>query len=640
MVLETRSIRSFAVTNRMAIEPMRVGDTQLASSFESVPDMWRHRVRSTPDSDAFITRHGTYWRETTWQSANRRVEKIANGILSSGVHSEDRCVIFAETSLEWILADIGILCAGGATTTIFPSSTDEECAFIINDSEAKLIFCGTVEQAERVIALQSELPSLQTIVCFEGGDGPSKRWIGLDAFEELGLTHSEQNPEAFAEAQAGISRDQLATLMYTSGTTGEPKGVMLDHRAWVYIAESIDAMEIMSPIDTHYLFLPLSHVFAKVLQVILIRLGLPTVVDADTDRLIKNLAETRPTWMGAVPGVFEVIHQRIHDEMQAAGVAQRMTFEWALGVGLQVSRRRQQQLPVGRRLGLKWALADRLVLRRIRQLFGGRIRFFISGGAPLSTDIAEFFHACDLLILEGYGLTESAAASTFNLPENYRFGTVGLPIPGSEVKIAEDGEILLRSPALMSGYYKQPAETAAALTEDGWLKTGDIGILHPSGHLQITDRKKEIIVTSTGKNIAPSNFENRLKAKCRYVSHVVMHGDRRPYCVALIGIDDESISQWARNQELPFVDYEELCQKPEIHDLVDSHIRQVNGSLPSYEQVRRFVIMTEKPSIENGLLTPSQKVKRAAVEQQYHEQLSALYAATNEETPMLGIAKT
>lgn len=610
----------------MTVAPHRAGDTQLASSFESVPDMWQHRIRSTPDSDAFITRHGTYWRETTWQSANRRVEKIANGLLSTGVQNEDRCIIFAETSLEWILADIGILCAGCATTTIFPTSTDAECVYIIKDSEAKHLFCGSVEQAERIASLRDELPLLETIVCIESDDGPAARWFSLDTFEERGRVYSEEHPDAYKAAIEGISSDQLATLMYTSGTTGEPKGVMLNHRAWVYIAESIDAMEIMSPIDTHYLFLPLAHVFAKVLQVILIRLGLPTVVDADTDRLVQNLAETRPSWMGAVPRVFEVLYQQIHDEMNAAGPAQRRTFRWALAIGFEVSRRRQQKLPIGRRLNLKWRLADRLVFRGIRQVFGGHIRFFISGGAPLSRDIAEFFHACDLLILEGYGLTESAAASTFNLPDDYRFGTVGLPIPGSEVTIAKDGEILLRSPAIMHGYFKLPAETKEALTEDGWLKTGDIGILHQSGHLQITDRKKEIIVTSTGKNIAPSNFENRLKTSCRYVSHVVMHGDRRPYCSAIVAIDKAPIHQWARDRELLFVDYADLCQNSEVYDLIQDHIRKVNSSLPPFEQVRQVVIMTEEPTTANGLLTPSLKVKRGAVEALYLRQISDLYA--------------
>jgi long-chain acyl-CoA synthetase len=613
----------------MSVAPHRAGDTRLASSFESVPDLWQHRIRSTPDTDAFITRHGTYWRETTWQSANRRVEKIANALLDSGVHNEDRCVILAETSLEWILADIGILCAGCATTTIFPTSTDQECIYIITDSKAKHLFCDSAEQAERIVALRDQVPLLETIVCFEGADGPAARWISLDAFEERGRLFSDKNPSAYKEALEGISSDQLATLMYTSGTTGEPKGVMLNHRAWMFIAESIDAMEIMSPIDTHYLFLPLSHVFAKVLQVILIRLGLPTVVDADTDRLIQNLAETRPSWMGAVPRVFEVLYQRIHDEMNAGGPAQRKSFQWALGVGLAVSRRRQQKLPIGRRLHLKWRLADRLVFRKIRQLFGGHIRFFISGGAPLSRDIAEFFHACDLLILEGYGLTESAAASTFNRPNDYRFGTVGLPIPGSEVTIAEDGEILLRSPAIMQGYFNLPAATSEALTEDGWLNTGDIGILHPSGHLQITGRKKQIIVTSTGKNIAPAHFENRLKTDCRYVSYAVMHGDRRPYCSALVALDKASLHQWARKHELPFVDYADLCDKPEVYRLIDDHIRQVNLTLPPFEQVRKFLIMTEEPTIANGLLTPSLKIKRDAVEALYGRRVDALYAANS-----------
>ena len=315
----------------------------------------------------------------------------------------------------------------------------------------------------------------------------------------------------------------------------------------------------------------------------------------------------------------------MRQESQSGGTSQARLFNWAIEIGREVSHHKQQGTRIPRRLRLKWQVADRFVFRTVRNLFGGRIRFFISGGAPLSKDIAEFFHACGLLILEGYGLTESTAASTFNLPDNFRFGTVGLPIPGCEIAIADDGEVLLRSRALMGGYYNRPDDTRQALTPDGWLKTGDIGILHPTGHLQITDRKKEIIVTSRGKNIAPSNFENRLKAASPVCSYVVMHGDRRPYCSAIIGLHGPALMSWATDQELAYVNYADLVTRQEVYDLVMSAVMGVNQGLPSYEQVRQFVLMTEEPSVENGLLTPTLKLKRRVAEKRYNSELNHLY---------------
>ncbi|MEQ1505774.1 MAG: long-chain fatty acid--CoA ligase, partial [Myxococcota bacterium] len=463
-----------------------------------------------------------------------------------------------------------------------------------------------------------------------GGDG----WvISLAELERRGREHGAAHPEAYTEAHRGVGSGDLATLMYTSGTTGLPKGVMLSHGAWVYEAEAIDALGVLTPADVQMLWLPLAHVFAKVLELSFVRLGIPTVVDGSSEDLVANLRATRPTFFAGVPRTFEKAREVILRSGESQGPVQRRVFRWALAVGRRRSERVRAGHRIGLRLGVEVALADKLVLHEIRERFGGRIRFMISGGAPLPAEVAEFFHALGVLILEGYGLTESSAASCVNRLDAYRFGTVGLPLPGCEVAIAEDGEIRLRSRGVMSGYWNRPTETAEVLTEDGWLRTGDIGRILPSGHLQITGRKKEIIVTAGGKNVAPANFEGALATRCPYVSQVVMHGDGRPFCSALVTLDPGPTIRWARQHQVPFTDVRDLAARPEIKDLVQGWVDAINRELPGFEQVRRFVILPEDFSLDNGLLTPSLKVKRREVERRYMGQLDALYDAWQARTP-------
>jgi len=596
-----------------------------ASSFKSVPDMWHHRVDSTPGAEALMFRSGGDWQTLTWRKAAERVERIANALLAFGLENEQRCAIIAGTSAEWILADVAISCAGGATTTIYPSSTAEECAYILRDSETRLIFCDSLEQVHKLQSVAKQTPRLERIVLLAGeGDGATT----LEAFENEGAAWRKEHPDDYGERVASIELDHLATLMYTSGTTGLPKGVMLTHDSWVYEGEAIDALGMMNPADRQYLFLPLSHVFAKVMQVTFIRLGIPTVVDGSVDDLIVNLVETQPTWMAAVPRVFERAFNGIVAEARRAGGVRYATFKWALKVGTAMSEARQRGQAPSPGLRVQWAIADRLVFQKIKQRFGGKMRFFISGGAPLSPDIARFFHACDLLVLEGYGLTESSAASCVNRLDDYRFGTVGPPMPGCQIRIADDGEILIKGRGVMKGYHNQPAETTAALTEDGWLRTGDVGQILESGHLRITDRKKDLIVTAGGKNIAPAHFEQLLAGQSASIAHVVMHGDRRPFCSALVAIDEEAVGRWARARSLSFANYADLTTKPEVVSYVQGLVDIVNSTLPPFEQVRAFRLIDEPLSQDNGSLTPTLKVKRRVVEERYIDLLDAIYTGT------------
>lgn len=595
-----------------------------ATTFRSVADMWHHRVDSTPDADAMIFKTGGNWQRMRWRDAGARVRRIADGLLASGLEAEERCVILAGTSVEWILADMGILCAGGATTTIYPSSTTEECRYILLDCEAVVVFCDA-DQLDKLEAIREDIPCLRRIICFSEPAVASEHVTTLAALEAEGRDYGADHPDAYEEAHKGIGPERMATLMYTSGTTGEPKGVILTHDAWVYKAEAIDALGFMNPADVQYLFLPLAHVFAKVMEVSFIRLGVPTVVDGSIDDLLDNLAETQPTWLAAVPRVFEKAYNAIVLKAKARGPMAWNTFQWALRVGYRVSEYRQKGLAIPAGLRVQHSVADRLVFQAIKKRFGGRIRFFISGGAPLSEEIARFFHAADLLVLEGYGLTESAAASCVNRLDDYRFGSVGKPLPGCAVRIADDGEILIRSRGVMKGYYNRPQDTAESIDEDGWLHTGDLGTILAGDHVKITGRKKDLIVTAGGKNIAPAHFEGLLKAQCDYVSEVVMHGDRRPYCTALVAIDYERVARWATDHELSFTGYADLAARPEVHDLVEADVEKVNRQLPSFEQVKAIALLPEHPSRENGLLTATLKVKRREVEERWSDLLDAFY---------------
>jgi long-chain acyl-CoA synthetase len=403
---------------------------------------------------------------------------------------------------------------------------------------------------------------------------------------------------------------------------------MLTHDNWLAEAEATAEMSILSPGDKQLLFLPLAHSFAKVLEVTFIRAGVPTAIDGVIDDLVPNLAAVRPTVMGGVPRVYEKVYNRVITGAREGGGLKYKIFQWAMGVGSKVSKIRQQGGQPSGLLALQHRLADKLVYSKLKARLGGRLRFLISGGAPLSRSIAEFFHSCDILILEGYGLTETSAGSVFNRPNHYKFGTVGLPVPGLEIRIADDGEILLRGRSVMKGYYNLPEDTAEALEPDGWFHTGDIGRLDDGGFLSITDRKKDILVTAGGKNIAPQNIENQLKASCPYVSQVVMLGDRRPFCVALITLNEETAGKWAHEHGIDYKDYADLASRPEIKQLIRDGVEGVNARLASYEKIKDFHLLDHDLSQERGELTPKMSIKRKVVETNHKDVLDAFYKDT------------
>jgi long-chain acyl-CoA synthetase len=598
-------------------------------TFRSVVEMFLHRVASTPDAEAMSGRRDSQWHSMTWREAERQVRAVAGGLLSLGFQKGDRAAVLATSRPEWVIADLAILGAGGATSTIYTSNTAEESAYILGDSGSRICFIENALQDAKIRGVRDQLPGVVQLVQIDGEPAVADGWtITLAELERLGDAWNAANPGRLDEVIASVVPEDLATLIYTSGTTGKPKGVMLTHDNWLAEAEATAKTNLLGPSDKQLLFLPLAHSFAKVLEVVFIRSGVPTAIDGVIDDLVVNLAAVRPTVMGGVPRVYEKVYNRVVTGAREGGSLKYKIFQWAMGVGARVSKIRQQGGEPSGLLAFQHRVADKLVYSKLKARLGGRLRFLISGGAPLSRAIAEFFHSCDILILEGYGLTETSAGSFFNRPERYKFGSVGLPVPGLEVRIAEDGEILLRGRSVMKGYYNLPEDTAEALEPDGWLHTGDIGHLDADGFLSITDRKKDIIVTAGGKNIAPQNIEGQLKAACPYVSQVVMLGDRRPFCVALITLNEETTGKWAREHGIEYRDYADLASRPAIQHLIRDGLETVNSTLASYERIKDFHLLDHDLSQETGELTPKMSVKRKVVEARHKDILDAFYAET------------
>jgi long-chain acyl-CoA synthetase len=596
-----------------------------AASFRSLADLWAWRVGSTPHAAAMRWRERGAWRGLTWFEADVRVRRIAAGLRADGLATGDRVGLCATTSVGWVLVDLGTLLAGGVTTSMHTTSPIDDQQFILEDAGAAVVFVDSVERAHAFLA---SVPTLRRVVVIEPSDGAVLDHAAittLASLEASGAAWIAEHPDALDALRKTLQPSDLATLIYTSGTTGRPKGVELTHDAWVYEAEAIDRLGVVNAADRQLLYLPLAHVFARAMEITFIRLGVPTAIDGNVDRLLHNLSEVRPTWLATVPRTLEKAYDAILREAEASGPWKKALFDWAIGVGRQMS-----QATLAGRAPAPWLvpqhrLAERWVLERIRSKFGGDLRFLISGGAPLSKDIARFFHAIGIVVCEGYGLTESSAASTVNTPEALVFGSVGRPLPGCEVKIADDGEILLKSRGVMRGYRGLPEATAEALTPDGWLHTGDIGRILSTGHVEITDRKKELIVTAGGRNVAPAMIAERLKARSPLIQQVLVHGDRRPFLSCLLTLEVDAVRAWADREGVRTASWEELALHPQLRHFVQQAVEDVNRTLPAWEQVRRFAVLPEDFTPDNGLLTPTLKPRRAAIEARYADRIEAFY---------------
>ena len=601
----------------------------------NVARMFLDRVTASPAGEAYrfpeADGAGETWHSRTWSETSDEVHRVAAGLVALGVEPGQRVAIASSTRFEWILADLATMCAGAATTTVYPSTMAADVAFILSDSDSVVVFAEDDDQVAKLREEREQLPAVTRVVTVDGTpdstnhDGELGWVITLQQLEEIGREYLVENPAIIEQRVEAIEPDSLATLIYTSGTTGTPKGVRLRHSGWTYEGEAVAATGILSVDDLQYLWLPMSHSFGKVLLTAQLAIGFPTAVDGRVDKIVDNLAVVQPTWMGAAPRIFEKAYGRIVTMAHNEGAVKAKIFDWAGGVGLKVSRAQRSGQRVSPLLAAQHKVADTLVFSKVRARFGGRVRFFISGSAALSSDVAEWFHAAGILILEGYGLTETSAGSSVNRPDNYRFGTIGLPFPGTEFRIADDGEIVIKGPGVMDGYHGMAETTAEALDGDGWLHTGDIGEIEPDGFVRITDRKKDLFKTSGGKYVAPSHIEGTFKALCPLASQMLVHGAQRNFCSAIITLDPDAVTEWAGRHGMAGASYSEVVSSDAMRTEIDGYVTQLNARLNRWESIKKYLLLEHDLTVESGELTPSMKVKRKVVEDNHHDALDALY---------------
>lgn len=560
------------------------------------------------------------WLSKNWQEYYNDIEQLGLGLLEVGVKAKDRVAIFSNTRYEWALADMAIMGIGAATVPIYQNNTPEDVEYILNNSESRVIFCesATLKTFEKI---KDRCPSIEKIYVFDNifqGEAES-----LSSLLHLGTEALLSQPNTFKDLCQSLTPDDMATLLYTSGTTGTPKGVVLTHKqVYSEISEAFPFCGV-TPADVSLSFLPYAHILGRIELWGHMYVGFTLAFAESIEKVRSNLKEIQPTILVSVPRIFEKVYATIMAQIQTQSV-KKVVFEMALAVGKEVGFHKisGQSLPLT--LLAKYEVAKKTVLNKITEAMGGRLRFAISGGAPLSPEIAEFFHSAGVLVLEGYGLTETTAAVCVNTPFNYRMGSVGRPIGEVQIKIAEDGEILVKSAKVMKEYYKNPEATAEAFT-DGWFHTGDMGEILQGGDLKITDRKKNLLKTAAGKYVAPQKLESFLKTS-PWISNIYLHGDQKKYVVALLTLDQEQVTNAAKNKGVTFKSWKDLLDSSFVKDTLKNLIADTNSHLASYESIKKYAVLPQDFSVETGELTPSLKVKRKVVEQKYSEVIEDMYS--------------
>jgi long-chain acyl-CoA synthetase len=575
--------------------------------------LWRDAVSSGRQEPAYMEERDGAWREISWREAGERVDLLAHGLLARGIADDERVALLAPTVADWALLDWALISVGAVVVPIYPTSSAAECLHILSDSGAVAIVVGDEEQRAKIESVRESLPALREVISF----------AELDALAEQGREHAREHPGAIEERATSILEDDPLTIIYTSGTTGPPKGCELTQRTYYAMTEMAEAMDgFMRPGDRTVLYLPLAHNFGRLVSFVGARIGMTVAFCPDPRRLPKALETVRPDWFPSVPRIYEKTADAIKAELAKPTGLQRRLIDWAVGVGAEVGRRRRAGRALSPLLSWQHVIADRLVLSKVRQKLGGRLRWGISGGAPISTELLEFFHGFGITLLEAYGLTECTSC-TINRPEDFRFGTVGRALPGCEVRIADDGEILIRGEHVFVGYLNQPEATAEVLDGDGWFASGDIGELDANGFLRITDRKKDLIATDGGKKIAPFNLENALKSASPLVSQALVVGDRRPYITALITLDPEALSAWRLAEHVNGdADAEAALLQQALQPAVD----HVNRDLARPEQIKRFAVLSRDFSESEGEVTPTLKLKRRVCLEHFADEIERLYA--------------
>jgi long-chain acyl-CoA synthetase len=590
-------------------------ETRPPAPLRTIARLWRDAFAAGRTRPAYLVEADGGWVEVSWQEVDERARAYANGLLARGVGKGDNFAILAQNSLDWALLDSALAQIGAVGVPIYANSSARDVGYLLEHSEAVGIVCEDAGQLAKVESVAEGLPKLVHVLTYH--DLP-----GLAAH---GIDYAQTNPSALDDASAAIEEEDLYTIIYTSGTTGPPKGCMMSHRNYYAMASVVDELENHTrDDDVMLLYIPLAHNFGRLMLLEGVNVGFTIAFLADPLRVGEAVLQVRPTVFPSVPRVFEKVHAAVVARFDEATGIKRRLIDWALPIGRGVSRLQSEGKPIPRGLAARHRIADRLVFSKVRDRLGGRLRLPISGGAPLAKEIAEFFDAIGIRIMEGYGLTECTTASNVNRPERYRFGTVGPALPGVEVTVADDGEILIRSETVFQGYFKDPEATAAVLAPDGWLKTGDVGEIDAEGFLTITDRKKDILVTAGGKNVAPQNIENDLKTS-KYVSQALVVGDRRPYVAALITLDADELGRWAAERGIAG-DQASLAGDARVHELVQGIVDRVNSERSRFEQVKRFTVLPRDFTMDHGELTQTLKLRRRAVFEHFSAEIDELYS--------------
>jgi long-chain acyl-CoA synthetase len=601
----------------MATVAEELREPQLSGDRSTIGRLWLDAVAAERTNPAYLVERDGTWEEVSWHDAAVAVDELANGLLALGVRKGDAFGILAQTNLEWALFDFALGLVGAVGAAIYANSAPKDCEYILDHAEAVGVLVEDEKQLAKLTEYRKRNPRLTHVLTF----------AELDDLRARGRDYRAANPGALERAVAGVGPDDLFTYIYTSGTTGPPKACMIRHRNYHAMVAVVDGIpELFAEEDVMLLYLPLAHNFGRLMHLVGPYCGFTIAFLADPMRAADALMQVRPTLFPSVPRVYEKVHAAVVAKFDEATGAKRKLIDWALGVGYDVSARKQAGQPLGRMLAAKQRVADRLVYSKVKEKLGGRFRIGISGGAPLAKEISSFFHALDVLILEGYGLTECTTAATVNRPTKFRFGTVGPALPHVELRIAADGEVLIRSPTVFAGYYKDDEATKEVLAGDGWLRSGDIGALD-DGFLTITDRKKDIIVTAGGKNVSPQNIENELK-NSKFVSQALVVGDRRPYCVALITLDEPELIKWAHARDLDGeLSLAGLAQNESVRELVAAIVERVNADHSRYEQIKKFTILPRDFTMADGEVTPTLKLKRRVCQEHFAREIESLYAA-------------
>ncbi|GAA4908143.1 AMP-dependent synthetase/ligase [Tessaracoccus lubricantis] len=607
---------------------MGVREEIMAGAADSVGHMLRRRVAETPDKVAFMYPDGASegpntWSSLSWRQSNEIIEKLAAGLLARGLKYEDRVAICSSTRVEWIFLDLAIALAAGATTTVYPNTASGDVHYIVGDSGSVVFVAENATQLAKVLDDAEFDDQLHTIVVIDGtGVTFDERIISYDKLMELGEAHLREHPSALDDSVASTNHDTLSTLIYTSGTTGRPKGVRLNHLSWAYEGSGTKYLNIIGPDELQFLWLPLSHVFGKALIAAQLDYGFASAVDGRIDKIVQGLGEVHPTFMCGAPRIFEKVRAAV---MTGNTGLKGKIARWAFSVGYRSIDDRLAGRSLSGALALQYKLADKLVFSKLKERLGGKMKFMISGSAKLSPQIQKWFYGAGILIVEGYGATETSAIASVDLPRDPHFGTVGPILPGIETKLADDGELLLRGPIITPGYHNLPEQTAEAIDDDGWYHTGDIAEIAPTGHIRITDRKKDLFKTSGGKFVAPQKVEGAIQANIPYVSQSIAVGEGRKYVSALVVLDPALLQTWAEKRDLGHLSYAELSQRPEIHASIEKWMARVNERLEKWETVKKFAILDHELTVENAGVTANMKVRRGAVTDKYADVVDTLY---------------